>query len=310
MKLKKPKFWKTKKSVIPFLLLPLTFLILIIIWIKRKLTKIIIFKTKVICIGNIFIGGTGKTPLSIFIANELLKSGKRPSIIRKFYKNHEDEYHLIKKNYPNLIVGKNRIVAIHEAIEKNFDTVVLDDGFQDYKIKKDFNILCFNNHQLIGNGFVMPSGPLRESFSSIKNADMVVINGNKIEKFENKVRKFNEKVSFYYSYYKLMNTEKFKDKKIMAVAGIGNPENFFTLLKENNLNVKEEIIYPDHHQFKKSELDILIKRAQSKNYQIVMTEKDYLRIKKFNYKSIDCSKIELVINNKKNLMSSINKIYD
>ena len=77
-------------------------------------------------------------------------------------------------------------MLLFRGYRKNFDTVVLDDGFQDYKIKKDFKTLCFNDRQLIGNGFVMPSGPLRESFSSIKNADMIVINGNKNEKFENK----------------------------------------------------------------------------------------------------------------------------
>ena len=144
MKLIKPKFWGTKKSIFPYVLLPITIILIILIYIKKKITKVLKFKVKVICIGNIYLGGTGKTPLSIFLAKEISKIGKKTAIIRKYYKNHIDEYNLIKKNFSNLITEKNRIDGINKAIKEGFDTVILDDGFQDYKINKDINILCFN----------------------------------------------------------------------------------------------------------------------------------------------------------------------
>ena len=127
-------------------------------FLKKKLTKINHFKIPVICIGNIYVGGTGKTPSSILLAKELVNLGKKPVILRKHYNNHDDEYNLIKNNFKNLIVSKNRVVAMKEAEKSNFDTAILDDGFQDFSIKKDLNIICFNSNQLIGNGFVIPSG--------------------------------------------------------------------------------------------------------------------------------------------------------
>ena len=310
MKLIKPKFWGTKKSVFPYVLLPITFTLMLIIWIKKKITRVLKFKIKVICIGNIYLGGTGKTPLSIFLAKEISKIGKKTAIIRKFYKNHIDEYKLIEKNYSYLITEKNRVDGINKAIKRGFDTVILDDGFQDYKINKDFNILCFNENQLIGNGFVIPSGPLRETLNSIENVKIIIINGKKNEIFEKKIKKYNKEVSFYYSNYNLKNTEKFKNEKLIAIAGIGNPENFFKLLQDNNLDVKEKLVFPDHFLFKKSEIEKIIKRSKEKNYKIIMTEKDFCRIKDYNYSNIDYAEVDLIINQKEKLLNDISKIYD
>ena len=111
--------------------------------------------------------------------------------------------------------------------KSSFDTVILDDGFQDVRIKKDMNIICFNQNQLIGNGLTLPSGPLREKLSSLKNADVIIINGKKDKKFEEKLVKINEKLEIFYSCYKPINLDQFRNAKLMALAGIGNPENFF-----------------------------------------------------------------------------------
>ena len=136
--------------------------------------------------GNIYIGGTGKTPSAIFLAHELKKIGKNPVIVKKYYKNQKDEQSLIKKYFNNLILNKKRSDAIYEAERKGFDSVILDDGFQDFNIKKDLNIICFNQNQLIGNGFILPSGPLRQSLNSLNDAEIILINGNKDVEFEKK----------------------------------------------------------------------------------------------------------------------------
>ena len=211
MKLKKPKFWDEEIGFISILLFPLSIIIKIIIFFKRKLIKAREFNIPIICIGNIYLGGTGKTPLSIFIGNQLIKNKKKPIIIRKYYKSHEDEYELIKSNFKNLLINKNRINAIDEAIKRDFNFVILDDGFQDLKIKKNLNIICFNQKQLIGNGLTIPSGPLRENLSSLKKADVIVINGKQDKVFEEKILSYNKNLKIYYSQKKATNILDFKE---------------------------------------------------------------------------------------------------
>ena len=167
MKLNKPKFWEQGYWIIPFFLLPLTLLLSLVIYLKKKFTKPLKFNTYVICVGNIYIGGTGKTPASILLAKELTKLEKKTAIVRKYYQNHSDEHKLITKNFKNLILNKNRQDAIIE-FQNKYDVMFLDDGFQDYSIKKNLNIICFKDNQLLGNGFTLPSGPLREKLSSLK----------------------------------------------------------------------------------------------------------------------------------------------
>ena len=112
-------------------LLPLSFLFKIAIFFKKIIIEEKKFKIPIICIGNIYLGGTGKTPLSIFLGNELIKRKKEPVIVRKFYPDHKDEQNKIKKNFKNLLTHRKRIVALLKAEEGNFDSVILDDGFQD-----------------------------------------------------------------------------------------------------------------------------------------------------------------------------------
>ena len=310
MKLNKPKFWDKKFSFIAIILLPLSLIVIFSNFLKKKITKSINFKIPIICIGNIYIGGTGKTPASIYVAKELSKFGKKTVIIRKYYKDHGDEYNLIRENFNNLIINKNRIDGIKEAKKLKYETLILDDGFQDYTIKKNLNILCFNNSQLIGNGFVLPSGPLRENLSSLKKAEIVLINGKKNIEFEKKILKINKNLEIFYTIYKPENINQFKNKKLLAIAGIGNPNNFFQLLLDNGLNIEKKLIFPDHYEFTEAEIFSLVKEADINNNQIIMTEKDYFRIKHFNQNKIKYLKVSLIINNKEKLLNSITRLYD
>ena len=310
MKLNKPKFWNRKNSGYSIILFPVSLIVLFFIFLKKKYTKTLRFNIPIICVGNIYIGGTGKTPTSIFLANELLKLNKNPVILRKYYKSHIDEHDLIKKYFNNLIISRNRIIGAKKAEEKNYDSIILDDGFQDYKIKKDLSILCFNQNQLIGNGFVLPAGPLRDNLSSLINADIIIINGRKNFIFENKILNINKNLKIFYSHYHPTNIDQFRNKKILALAGIGNPDNFFQLIEENNLNIEKKLIFPDHYQFTKSELENIVEEANNKNYQIVTTEKDYFKVKNFDINNIKYLKVELKIDNKKKFLKSVIKLYD
>ena len=171
------------------------------------------------------------------------------------------------------------------------------------------NIICFNQSQLIGNGLVIPSGPLRENLNSLKEAHIVVINGKKVVEFEEEILRINSNLKIYYSEYKPTNIDEFKNKELLAVAGIGNPHNFFNLLSNNGLNIKKKLVFPDHYKFKKSEFINIIEEAEKNNYQIIMTEKDYYKIKNFKFKEIKYLKLKLEVKNLEDLIERISKIY-
>ena len=306
----KPKFWDEKINLFSIFLFPFSLIFLLFVNLKRKFTRIKSFKIPIIGIGNIYVGGTGKTPASILLAKELSKLGKRPSILRKYYKSHIDEYKLIKKNYKSLIIKNNRVNALEDLEKSNFDTVILDDGLQDYRIKKNLSIVCFNSNQLIGNGLTLPAGPLRESLIALKNAHIVIINGEKVKAFEKKILNINPNLEIFYSFYKPINIEKFKNKRLLAIAGIGNPQNFFQLIKKNNLKIVKKITFPDHYKFSETEIKNILKEAKERKLQIIMTEKDYFKVQDYKINKIEYLKVSLRIKSQKKLIAKIKKIYD
>ena len=306
----KPKFWDQKINFLAIFLLPLSLIFIFIIFLKKKFTKSLRFKIPIICVGNIFLGGTGKTPISVFLAKEISKLGKKTVILRRYYKNHKDEYKFIKSKFKNLILNKNRISGLEIAEKSNFDVAILDDGLQDYRIRKNLSIVCFNQNQLIGNGFVLPSGPLRETLNALKNANIVIINGDKDKYFERKILNVNKKLEIFYSSYIPLNINEFKNKKLFAIAGIGNPENFFKLIEKNKLKLEKKIIFPDHYEFSKNEIQNIVDEATSKNCQIIMTEKDYFKVKHFKIRKIKFLKVLLKIDNQKMLLNKIKELYD
>jgi len=298
MKIFKPQFWQKKNSLVSFLLLPLSLLLQLIIFLRCSFFNKTKFPIPIICVGNIYLGGTGKTPLSIEIVKILEKLGKKTAIVKKSYRNHEDEFELIKSKQVVLFKKSSRALAINSSIKDKYDCVVLDDGFQDPSIITNLNIVCFNAKQLIGNGMTIPSGPLRETLNSLKRCQIIMINGNKNLEFENKIKKKFNNISIYYSKYTPININKFVKKNLLAFAGIGNPENFFKLLEENKLNVIKKISFPDHYKYSLHELNELINFSLKNNLKIVTTEKDFFRIKNFQLPQIESLNIKLNISNK------------
>ena len=310
MKLFKPKFWKSNKNFFTILLIPLSLITWVYIILKKTFIQKVEFNIPVICVGNIFIGGTGKTPLSIHIARKLSENGKNPAIVRKYYKSHIDEHKMILSYYNKLILNLSRSKGIYEALEKGYDAVILDDGFQDYKIKKNLSIICFNSNQLIGNGYLFPSGPLRESLGSLRNANILIINGDRSLDFEQKILKIQKDLKIYYSNYKPLNIQEFKNKKLLVISGIGNPENFFKILKDNQMNIQKKMVYPDHYEFTKNEMLKIIEYAKKNDFQIVMTEKDYYKIKDFSLENIKYLKVKLEIEKEEEFIKNVMKAYD
>ena len=305
MNFKKPKFWDhSELSFWSIILYPFSLLFLVTSLVIRLLKTQKKFPIPVICVGNIYLGGTGKTPLALEIFKIVKSSGKNPGFIKKGYDYLYDEIQMLEK-IGKTYLNKNRKEAISELISLKHDVAILDDGFQDFSIKKDFSILCFNSNQLIGNGFLIPSGPLRQTFQSIKQAECVVINGTKNLEFEDKIKKINENIKIFYSKYKIKNLDKFKNKKVLAFAGIGNPSNFFELLKKNNINVKETISYPDHYNYSEEDYGFLIKKKEQ-DVLLATTEKDYYRLNEKMKQSFDYVDVDLEIDNKNEFINLIN----
>lgn len=306
MNFKKPEFWdKSELSIWSIILYPFSLLFLIIslgakfLKIKKK------FPIPVVCVGNIYTGGTGKTPLALEIFKITKSYGKNPAFVKKGYDYLYDEIQMLDKA-GKIYSDKNRKEAIKSLISDKHDVAILDDGFQDLSIEKDFSILCFNSRQLIGNGFLIPAGPLRESFNSIKKADCVLINGDRNIEFENKINKINKNIKIFYSKYKIKNVENFKNKEVVAFAGIGNPSNFFHLLKENNINVKKTYSFPDHYNYSENDFSKII---GDKNMKIITTEKDYFRMDDRQKQNCDFVKVDLEIENKSEFVNLIkNKV--
>jgi len=304
MNFKKPEFWDDSRlSFWSLILYPFSIIFLLGSLLVRLFKIEKKFPIPIICVGNIYVGGTGKTPLALEIFKIIKSNEKNPGFIKKGYDYLYDEIQMLKK-IGETFTNKNRKKAISSLILSGHDVAILDDGFQDFSIKKNFSILCFNSKQLVGNGFIVPSGPLRESFSSIKKADCIFINGDKNLEFENKIKRVNKNIKIFYSIYKIKNPNKFKNKKLVAFAGIGNPSNFFDILKENNINVKKTFSFPDHHNYSNKDYNYLLK-LKEQDVLLVTTEKDYSRLDDKMKKNFECVEIDLEIENKSEFINLI-----
>ena len=253
MKLKKPKFWNYKKPhLYSYILLPITIILKLISKIKLK-PKSSNPKIKTICIGNIYLGGTGKTSLSIKIKEILEQKKIKVCFIKKYYSDQIDEQKLLSKN-GQLFTSKKRITALNEAISQDYKIAIFDDGLQDTSIKYDLEIVCFNNLNWIGNGLTLPSGPLREDINNLIFYDNVFLNGNEehLIDIKDQIKKINPKININQGKYVPLNIDSFnKEENYFVFSGIGNHETFINMLKNNNLKIADDLEYPDHYQYSK-----------------------------------------------------------
>ena len=314
MKLIKPKFWDLKKpNILAYLLKPFT-LILIINNFLLSLKKKNKYKgIKSICIGNIYVGGTGKTPSSIKIYKILQKLKYKTVIGKKKYRNLVDEIDVLKK-YSKVISLNTRQKIFNSAIKNKNKVIIFDDGLQDDKVTYDLQILCFDTKNLIGNGNLLPSGPLREKINSVKKYDCVLLKDNirNAKNFAHELIKINKDLKIFYTYTSIGNLKSFNNsKKYLVFSGIGNPGNFKDILKKNKFKIVKEMIFPDHFDYKPHDLRNIKKEAKKYNADIITTEKDFVKLSKEDQKQIQFIKVEINFINEKSfvkyLKSKINE---
>lgn len=277
-----------------FLLLPASLLFYFIALTRRFFFRIGLLSSvklpvPVIIIGNISVGGTGKTPLTLWLAEQLLANGWHPGIISRgfggsgnkpqevFYNSDpacvgDEPVLMAQRQFCPVWVGRDRPAAAQAllAAHPECDVILSDDGLQHYRLQRDVEIVVVDGLRRFGNGFLLPAGPLRELPSRLQHVDAVVINGGtaKPEEFLMQL----EGVHF----YNLLNpeitatAEDFKQQIVHAIAGIGHPERFFNHLHKLGVSFVAHP-YPDHHRY--SAQDLAFKGANA----LLMTEKDAVK---------------------------------
>ncbi len=286
---------------------------------KRKILQRNTLQAYIISIGNITSGGTGKTPLTIEIAKHFINKNYKVAILCRGYNSPSsntngvilvsdgsdilldydqcgDEPYLIAKKAPKALVfvGKNRVKLAKSAIKLGAQVLILDDGFQYLKLDRNENILMMDSYKPFDNGYLIPRGKLREKSDSINrstaiilsNSDRVKINENDlstIKQYANnrpiltigyRIKEFTG-----LNMKRVLEVNKTKDLKVLAVCGIGNPESFIELLKMQGINVISSLIYPDHYNYEYKDIQEMIKEASKQNIEdIITTEKDGVKL--------------------------------
>jgi tetraacyldisaccharide 4'-kinase len=307
------------------ILLPFSYIYGLILVVREYLYKKNIFKTRslsrpVISVGNLTLGGTGKTPLTIWLAEYFKKNGYKSAILTRGYKGRSrnkkiiindknllynnakigDEPLLMAKKLEDVpvIIGKNRY---NSAIlgEKNFkpDVYILDDGFQHIKLRRDLNILLLNGDMPFDNGKLFPSGSLREPIKSIKKADVIIITkiDNSSEEIIHNVRDYSSAPIFFMNYSvlglksfdgdKLITPEQFSSLKSIAFSGIANHKHFIETILKNGIEIIDYVRFSDHHYYKKKDIKKIISLfIKSQVDVIITTGKDAVKINSFIWK--------------------------
>ena len=261
------------------------------------------------CVGNIYLGGTGKTPLTIKIYEILKGLNFKIATVKKNYSDQKDEQLLLKQK-TSLIISKKRKDAVYQGINQNFDILVFDDGLQDISVDFNLKFVCFKSKNWIGNGHLIPAGPLREKVSSLKRFDAVFLNGSlgNFEKIENQIKSINLDIKIFKTFYKILNIKKYNlDKKYLIFSGIGEPSDFKDILLENKFKIAREVVFPDHYKYSLKDLEEIQNIAKNESLKIITTEKDFMKIPEKFKKDIDYLIIDLVIRDEKKLIELLTK---
>ncbi|MDP3371673.1 MAG: tetraacyldisaccharide 4'-kinase [Candidatus Paracaedibacteraceae bacterium] len=285
-----PRFWD-KKQWMSYFLIPLSWLWTRIAKWNEKSMESEEVSVPVICVGNLVMGGAGKTPTVIALVDILKQMGHTPHILSRGYGayirnaiqvNPDKHNYLQVGDEPLLLAsaattwaGPNRVQSAKAAILQGATILLMDDGLQNHSLKKDLSFIVVDAIQGIGNGLVFPAGPLREPIESGANRAqaMILIGNDNTSSLDFKNHQFTAQITC------IKNTfEKNHNKRVVAFAGIGYPEKFRNTLEKNGFIVCEFIDYADHHPYTIHDMIKLIKAAEDHEAVLITTSKDWFRI--------------------------------
>lgn len=294
-----PYFWQTN-SIISYLLIPFSWIFKALSYLRQKVFKPKRIGDYIICVGNVTVGGTGKTQIIRWLAHYLNDRKIDFVIVTKGYNSNLKEAVLVTKHHKANEVGDEslellkvgrviaapNIVDAKELIKRSKARIVLvDDGFQNPHFIKDISILAVDPLRGIGNGRLLPAGPLREDFNQgIARADLIISVGacranNSINSLSMKQYiEQSQKPYFCASIKPSINTNIDYSQKYIAFCAIGNPQKFFLSLDNEKINIIEKISFPDHHHYSDSDLNKLKDLAMQNNAKLITTRKDFVKL--------------------------------
>ncbi len=283
------KNW-SQKTALSNLLLPFSLFYRFAFLYKKLNSKSKVFKPLVVCIGNITSGGNGKTQVEIELAQRLKQKHKvafltigykgklqGPLLVTSSSKAEDvGEEALILQKVAPTCVAKNRLEGLSLLQEHGFDIVLMDDGYQNFNMVKDINILVVYGNYGFGNLRLIPAGPLREPLCfAVKRADIICV----VDKTKDGEIKGIDPKKTLYTKYSIKNIESFDlTKNYLAFSALGFNEKFFNTLKESGFNLKHTISFKDHYFYKESDFEEIIKIANKQNLQIVTSSKDFIKV--------------------------------
>lgn len=314
-----PSFWR-KKGFLTLVLYPLSLIYRLLGFLRNYFAKSVKLTPYVICVGNITVGGTGKTQVVQWLANKLQDKKHNYLIVTNAYKARNRIAKLVTENdlaidvgdEPKMLSSSSKVVAsqsLQESISLIDDLkpeiVILDDRMQNPYLRKDLVILVFDASRAVGNNMIFPSGPLRESINSgIMKADIILMIGNHPCTDFNLINSIISSNKPFFKAQIKMNTKLSLDKNYIAFSAIGNPDKFFTMLKENGVSVIDKVVYQDHHHYSDQDIRDLTSLAKSKNATLVTTRKDYVKLN-IKQSEIEVVDVELIFDNEEQLFSTI-----
>jgi len=295
-----------KWLVVP-LLLPLTAIFALLTSLRRLLYRLTIFKSypvsqPVIVVGNIGVGGNGKTPLVILLIDICRELGLSPGVISRGYGGKAPHYPYLLNQASNpaeagdepvliyqrcalpVVVGSDRVAGAALLIEQGCDIILADDGLQHYRLQRQLEFVVVDGERRFGNGFLLPAGPLREGLWRLKYSDFVVVNGGNDVKslVDNEIKMQLQATHIYHlltGKKQLISDFIAQYTRINAIAGIGSPERFFTTLVDNDFNLNITQGFVDHHDFKQADFDFFDNIDEE--LPLLMTEKDAVKCRHF-----------------------------
>lgn len=274
MPMKTPNFWYGENEHAPLWLLPLSWLYGLGRWTHKTLTRSYKPKAKVLCIGNIVAGGSGKTPSALSIMDIIKKEklAEAPFFLTRGYGGDEDQ---ILSKHALTIVNANRKAGAIEAQERGADLILLDDGFQNPSLHKDISIVVIDGSMGFGNRALLPAGPLREPIAGgLKRADGFILIGEDLRDIEPSLP---DKPLFRAHFKPTAKID--KKAKYIAFAGLGYPQKFFNTLRDLvGEHLLETVSFPDHHPYTKNDLQALRDKALELGATLITTEKDAARL--------------------------------
>lgn len=292
--IKAPAFWNNKGPV-SAALVPLSW-----IWRAAGSIRDICAKSQradmpVICVGNLSVGGTGKTPIVALLADALQAAGHTPAILSRGYggsvagplwvdpTQHDagvcGDEPLMLAETRDVLIARDRIAGARAIAQRGIhDVIIMDDGLQNPFIEKDMKIGVFDGAIGIGNGRVVPAGPLRVSFrDGLKELDMAIING---EDETDLAAQFPDDMPWFTGMLTPDQTmaSDFADTPLLAFAGIGRPQRFFNTLKTSGATLAHQLAFADHHPYSEADLTKLQEDAVRLGARLITTQKDWIRL--------------------------------